>query len=217
MARGLSIFAFLFFLLSLGDFHKPADITGPEIAIGIAFWPAALMSVVLLLYGVVMLLKGKNRSYYLVVALCALPMVVRLGIGGLGQWQRKHHAQLQAAWQPEADALAVLLYRYSQLHPEQFHPIAGTDEEVTVDGFLVFCESQPEIKTIDVRHDSKQFLDFIGKPLHYYLAVNDKGRLSHWDGGRWQGSDWEVHPYPRGAVGISDNEGYYLASAPRGF
>lgn len=205
MALCLSLLTLLFCLFTFVDHHKPAEITGPEIFVGLAFLPMSVMAVCLFVYGFNRARTTTNRSYYLAVALLASPLALisssSFVVNFIKDARKNHFWNQYSEWRPKAATLSTLLLRYYRQHPERFHALQA--EEVRVDGFLAFCQSQPEFSKLSVRRDASQFLDFKNLPLHYYADLDNNGSI-----------DFGNNMPEKGIVAIAANDRYYYMIEP---
>jgi len=205
----LSIGTFFYFLIALGYWDNGGQfawISPDEVFHAITFPPLSFLAFGLFIYGLVRLVTGKGlRIYYSAVGLFALPLCSLYALDQIKAGRAESRREYAGDWSGKSDALAAILLDYYKLHPNRFH-FVGDSEEVTVDGFLEYCESRPDFASLNCPHDSEQLLDFTGRPVHYYVALNDDGHVG----------PWAVTPDPTSSVrvGIAANSDALAGFAP---
>jgi len=205
----LAIAVLIFSLFALGDYHEAAVVTGGQIVVGVLFVPAVILAGVLVLYGSGRALCRDRIAYHVLVALLALPLPLLAGIRLATAHRKKHLQDAVTDWCVKADSLAAVLLDYYHQHPERFHSRVDS-EEVSVYGFLAFCESHPDFSRLRLSHDSEQLLDYARQPFRYYVDRDHDGRM----GPSFRGVVSPPETVPE-RVGIMDSRTQYLGIAPK--
>ena len=211
MARVLSILTLLCCLFALGDYREPAVITGTQVIQRLIVLPMSLLAFGLVCYGLVRLPDPKFRSYYSAVAGLAMPLLILDGFHLIASAHEQKRERDVTDWYTKANSVAAILLEYYHQHPERFHFIADS-EEVTVDGFLAFCQTRPEFQYFRLQHDSTQLLDYSNHHFRYYVDANHDGFTGPFPSREISAS---IVPVSRGGVCIVDSQGAYPGTAPR--
>lgn len=156
---------------------------GPEInaaglAIALAFYPALILSGLLLLFGLFRFADRQSRTAAAFLILLSLPMPVMAASQVVSQLNRKR----SSAWPGLAMALGDHLLDYHEKRPSAFEYL-GDDEEVSVAGFGDYLaelnlEGGVSPAARRMRISGGEVRDPWGKPVRFALDRDHDGYIS---------------------------------------
>jgi len=106
----------------------------------------------------------------------SLPLSIHFAIMSINNENQKQLEHDATAWYSNCDKVASYLLVYYETHPERFQKI-GSTEEVNVDGFASFLQTQMNISEACMHIKNGQLLDYVHKPFRYFLDQDRNGQM----------------------------------------